>query len=43
MAELIIHRGTHQIGGCCTEMTWGGKRVPIDLELISPVPVKLRP
>lgn len=31
MAELTIHRGTHQIGGCCTEFTCGGERVLIDL------------
>ena len=31
MAKLIIHRGTHQIGGCCTEITCGGERVLIDL------------
>lgn len=31
MAELIIHRGTHQIGGCCTEINCGGERVLIDL------------
>ena len=31
MAKLIIHRGTHQIGGCCTEITSGGERVLIDL------------
>ena len=27
MAELTIHRGTHQIGGCCTELTCGGVTV----------------
>jgi len=31
MADLTIHRGTHQIGGCCTEITCGGERVLIDL------------
>lgn len=31
MAELTIHRGTHQIGGCCTEITCGGERILIDL------------
>lgn len=31
MAQLTIHRGTHQIGGCCTEIACGGERVLIDL------------
>lgn len=31
MADLIIHRGSHQIGGCCTEITSGGERILIDL------------
>ncbi len=31
MAELTIYRGTHQIGGCCTEIASGGERVLIDL------------
>lgn len=31
MAELTIHRGSHQIGGCCTEITSGGERILIDL------------
>ena len=31
MADLTIHRGTHQIGGCCTEITCGGERILIDL------------
>lgn len=31
MAELTIHRGSHQIGGCCTELTCGGERILIDL------------
>ena len=31
MAELTIYRGTHQIGGCCTEITAGGERILIDL------------
>lgn len=31
MAKLIIHRGTHQIGGCCTEISCGKERVLIDL------------
>ena len=31
MAKLIIHRGTHQIGGCCTELSVDGQRVLIDL------------
>lgn len=30
MAELIIHRGTHQIGGCCTELSVNGNRILID-------------
>lgn len=31
MTELTIHRGTHQIGGCCTEITSGKERILIDL------------
>ena len=31
MAELTIYRGTHQIGGCCTEITCGDERILIDL------------
>lgn len=31
MAELIIHRGSHQIGGCCTEINCNGERILIDL------------
>ena len=31
MAELTIYRGTHQIGGCCTEIIAGGERILIDL------------
>lgn len=31
MAELTIYRGTHQIGGCCTEITSGRERILIDL------------
>jgi len=31
MAYLTIYRGTHQIGGCCTEIVSGGERVLIDL------------
>lgn len=31
MAELTIYRGTHNIGGCCTEITAGGERILIDL------------
>lgn len=27
MAKLIIHRGTHQIGGCCTELSVDGQRI----------------
>ena len=30
MAELTIHRGSHQIGGCCTEISAGGHRILID-------------
>lgn len=30
MADLTIHRGSHQIGGCCTEITCGGERILID-------------
>jgi ribonuclease J len=28
---ITIHRGTHQIGGCATEICAGGKRIFIDL------------
>lgn len=31
MSELTIHRGSHHIGGCCTEITCGGERILIDL------------
>ena len=31
MAELTIYRGTHQIGGCCTEIIADGERILIDL------------
>ncbi len=31
MAELTIYRGTHQIGGCCTELSVDGQRILIDL------------
>ena len=31
MAELTIYRGSHQIGGCCMEITNEGERVLIDL------------
>lgn len=30
MSELTIHRGSHQIGGCCTEISAGGHRILID-------------
>ena len=30
MPKLTIHRGSHQIGGCCTEITCGGERILID-------------
>lgn len=30
MAELTIYRGSHQIGGCCTEITSGEERILID-------------
>ena len=30
MADLTIHRGSHQIGGCCTEIICGGERILID-------------
>ena len=29
--KIIIHRGTHQIGGCVTEIKSGGKRILIDV------------
>ena len=28
---MTIHRGSHQIGGCCTEITCGDERILIDL------------
>lgn len=31
MSELTIYRGTHQIGGCCTELCVNGQRILIDL------------
>ena len=31
MSELTIHRGSHQIGGCCTEISCEGERILIDL------------
>lgn len=31
MATLTIYRGTHNIGGCCTEISCGGERILIDL------------
>lgn len=31
MTDLTIHRGSHQIGGSCTEITSGGERILIDL------------
>lgn len=30
MAEIIIHRGSSQIGGCCTEIDTGESRILID-------------
>lgn len=30
MAELTIYRGSHQIGGCCTEIISGNERILID-------------
>lgn len=30
MSDLTIYRGTHQIGGCCTEISVDGKRILID-------------
>ena len=29
--QVIIHRGTHQIGGCATEIRTGSTRILIDL------------
>lgn len=29
--EITVHRGTHQIGGCVTEIRSGGKRIIIDV------------
>ena len=31
MTSLTIHRGSHQIGGCCTELICNGERILIDL------------
>lgn len=31
MVQITIHRGTHQIGGCATEIEYDGERVLIDL------------
>lgn len=31
MVQVKIHRGTHQIGGCATEIEYDGERVLIDL------------
>ena len=31
MFNVTIYRGTHQIGGCCTELACKGERVLIDL------------
>lgn len=31
MSELTIYRGTHQIGGCCTEINCDEERILIDL------------
>lgn len=31
MIRIKIHRGTHQIGGCATEIECDGERVLIDL------------
>lgn len=30
MISIKIHRGTHQSGGCCTEIKANGKRALID-------------
>ena len=40
MAELTIYRGTHQIGGCCTELTCGGERILIDLGPTCRTPIR---
>ena len=31
MAYIKIHRGSHQIGGCCTEITVDDSKILIDL------------
>lgn len=31
MTSITIHRGTHQIGGCCTQLCADGTRILIDL------------
>jgi ribonuclease J len=33
---VIVHRGSHQIGGCCTEISYKGTRIAIDFG--SPLP-----
>ena len=33
---VVVHRGSHQIGGCCTEITYKGTRIAIDFG--SPLP-----
>ena len=30
MLDMIIHRGSSQIGGCCTEITTGESRILLD-------------
>lgn len=30
MVKIVIHRGSHQIGGCCTEISTGQGRILID-------------
>lgn len=36
--NLIIHRGTHQIGGCVTELRTSTTRIVIDLGSPLPAP-----
>ena len=31
MASITIHRGTHQIGGCCTQLCVDQTRILIDI------------
>lgn len=43
MLKITIHRGTHQIGGCCTEIRTDTTRILIDLGAELPDPQALPP